>query len=122
MFNWLRELLEIRYEYREKRTRLNKEEVLCKSCETLKAQLEISNYEKKQLLERILEKPVVEKNEPPVQVTRPHNIPWNVRKQMMEAEDRERARIMREAPKPLTTDELEKELDIATTEREAKIS
>jgi len=91
---------------------------VCLSCETLRAQLEISRIENKRLLDRILEKPETEAPRVPMEVTVPKNIPWNVRRQMLEAEDRERARLMREAPKPTSVEDLEKELDIAGKERE----
>ena len=116
MFNWYREWLLIRKESR-----------ICDSCETLRSQLELANYEKKQLLDRLLEKPVVESIKEPNMITLPSkNVPWNVRRQMLELEDRERAKLIREAPKIkqniLTTEELEKDLDIASAEREAKTS
>jgi hypothetical protein len=90
---------------------------ICSSCETLRLQLEISNSEKRQLLERILEKPVVVNSTGPVEMTKPMNVPWNVRRQMLEAEDRVKARLMREAPIP--TEDLEKEMDIAAEKRDA---
>jgi uncharacterized Zn finger protein (UPF0148 family) len=93
---------------------------VCPSCETLKMQLEISNNEKRQLLERILEKPALESKPELREVTRPVNVPWRVRQQMLEAEDREKARLMREAPKPVSTEDLEKDLDIASATREAE--
>ena len=91
---------------------------VCLSCETLRAQLEISRLENKRLLDRILEKPEPEAPRAPVEISVPKNIPWNVRKQMLEAEDRERARLLRQAPKPESVEDLEKELDIAATQRE----
>jgi hypothetical protein len=111
MFNWYREWLQIRREAR-----------VCDSCETLKHQLEVANFEKKQLLDRLLEKPVVEPAKEPTMVTKPLGIPWHVRRQILEQEDREKAKLLREAPKPQSTEDLEKELDVATAEREAKTS
>lgn len=71
---------------------------LCKSCEVVKHQLEIANYEKKQLLEAILDgaKPRASYQQKPVEYEplKPKSIPWQVRKQMLEAEDRERAKLM----------------------------
>jgi hypothetical protein len=91
----------------------------CFSCETLRTQIEISRIENKRLLDRILEKPTVETPSlQPMEPTRPLNIPWNVRRQMLESEDREKARLMAQAPKPISTEELEKELDVATEKRE----
>ena len=89
---------------------------VCLSCETLRAQLEISRIENKRLLDRILEKPQPEPVSVPMEPTRPVSVPWNVRRQMLEAEDREKARILRSAPIP--TEELEKDLDLATAQRE----
>lgn len=98
------------------------DEAVCLSCETLKLQLEIANHEKEQLLEAIL-KPqsfvtqAVEKEVP--QQVKPHSIPWAVRKQMLEAEDRQKARIINakqeEAAKLASSgniEELEKELGV----------
>lgn len=106
MFNWIREYLEIKKEFR-----------VCESCETLKQQLAIANIEKSQLLTRLLEKPEPEikpiQTEEP-KVIRPH-MPWAARRQMIEAEDRERARLLREAPKPTNTEDLEQEVISAGT-------
>jgi hypothetical protein len=130
MFHWLRELLEIKYEFRERRTKLTREvvteEKVCQSCETLREQLAIANYEKSQVLNKLLKDP--EPTAPPVfqEVSKPKMIPWNVRRQMLEREDREKARALRSAAQPdvaaekKSTEELEKELDIATAEREAQ--
>lgn len=118
MFRWYKELSEIRFESQERRAKLYKEQHLCESCETLKHQLETSNYEKKLLMDRLLERPSVEVPSQPVTITKPMNVPWNVRRQMLETEDRERARLIREAPKPVSTEDLEKELDLASATRE----
>lgn len=94
--------------------------LVCKSCETLKSQLDIANHDKERLLNRILAKPESEPVREPVEVTRPQNVPWNVRRQMLEREDREKAKLMNLAPKPISTEELEKELDLASETRESK--
>lgn len=97
---------------------------VCQSCETLKLQLDIANMEKKQLLDRVLEPPrereVVEKE--PVQVSLPRTIPWKVRQQILEREDREVARARREAAKPdtISTEDLEKELKVVEQIREER--
>jgi hypothetical protein len=117
MFNWIREYLELKYEFKERSSK-------CESCETLKMQLEIANHEKSQLLTRLLEKPESEVR--PVQTEEikpimPKTVPWNVRRQMIEAEDREKAKLMRIAPKPIVkTEDLEKELLDAEKSREAE--
>lgn len=103
---------------------VNEDSKICKSCETLKTQLEIANYEKKQLLQAVLD------NHKPVETqpaSRPDSqfnlaaksIPWAVRKQMMEAEDRKEAELRKKAAsqnKTATADleleELERSLGI----------
>lgn len=101
-----------RLTYLEKRNE-SKEDAVCESCETLKLQLEIANYEKDRLLNRLLEKPEVVESKAPQEMSKPRMISWKVRQQMLEAEDRKRAQIMREAPKPQpTTEELEKEFGV----------
>lgn len=129
MFNWIREILEIKAEFRERKLRLLVETQMdrnvCSSCETLKIALERANFEKDKLLSRLLEKP---DDRPPVfrdepQQVVPRNVPWNIRRQMLEREDREKARIMREAPKPNINpnsgeiEEFEKELRDAESNR-----
>ena len=95
-----------------------KDELVCPSCETLKTQLERLTYENTKLLDRLLKEPEkVEVSQKPVEVTVPRNVPWNVRRQMLEAEDRERAKLMKAAPQPVSVEDLEKELDIAEETR-----
>lgn len=124
LLDWYKQWLDIRTEYRAKKLQTDEVEEVCASCETLKQQLEIANYEKEKLLNRIMEKPEPERvSAPEPQATRPRMVPWNVRRQMLEREDREKARLMRDAPKPdatLKSDvaELEKEMDVAAAERE----
>ena len=100
-----------------------KDERICPSCETLQKQLEIANHEKERLLDKLLERPEKPiETGPPMQMTRPKTIPWNVRRQMLEAEDRKRAELLRNAPKPQpaeSVEDLEKELDVVQQEREA---
>ena len=90
---------------------------ICDSCETLRVQLERANYDKNELLTRILEltapkNEVVEKREL-VPITQPRQIPWAVRRQMLEAEDRKKAQLLAKAPQPTapqTVEELEKDI------------
>ncbi len=123
LLDWYKQWLDIRTEFRTKSLETKQVETVCQSCETLKQQLEFSNYEKTQLLNKLLKEPEA----PPVteapQVTRPRMVPWNVRRQMLEREDREKAKLLRNAPKPDAVADvaaLEKELDIASAEREAQ--
>lgn len=134
LLDWYREWLEIRAEFKAKKFELSREvkheEVICKSCETYREQLEIANYEKKQLLDRIMEKPITEPERttaPELTAVRPKTIPWHVRQQMLEREDREKARALRSAASPdsqikdkTDINELEKELGVAQQERESK--
>lgn len=89
--------------------------VECKSCETLKLQLEIANESNKRLLDTILEftKPRMEEvSKTPVELEsiKPKAIPWRIRKEMLESEDREQFRILKERQKSL--EELEKEVGL----------
>lgn len=71
----------------------------CESCDTLRMQLAIVNAEKRQMLESILAltKPV--EVQPPTQRVSPERaasaaLPWNARRQLLEAEDRVKAQII----------------------------
>jgi hypothetical protein len=88
--------------------------------------LSIANEEKKALLNRLLDKPEVEEKpaaDPrelrPINMSKYNN--WNVRRQALEREDRERAKILEQNKKniepdtntrELTTEEIEKELGV----------
>lgn len=90
-----------------------RENKICNSCETLKSLLDKTNYEREKLLQHIISPPipVAVSNETPIVV--PKNIPWNVRRQLLEQEDRAKARIMKDAPKPsVEINEIEKELGV----------
>lgn len=99
---------------------------ICDSCETLKLQISRLERENERLLNRILEKPI---EEPKQEITDlkpilPKMIPWRIRKQMLEEEDRVKAKLMRQSEEvnKQSTEELEKELKIAEQEREEKTS
>lgn len=53
------------------------------------------------LLDRLLEKPVepIQEVKEPTKI-KPTHIPWRVRQQMLEEQDRATARLLKEAPKP----------------------
>lgn len=100
---------------------MDDENKICNSCEHLKIMLEQSNIERKELLNKLLNKdnqssPPVMNDEPKEPQLMKRNIPWNVRRQMLEKEDREKARLMRDAPKPIIVnteiEALEKELGV----------
>jgi hypothetical protein len=90
------------------------EERECKSCEVLKQQLEAANHDKERLLNMILDKNTP-REEPAFtdgpQPVRPKHIPMSVRRQMLEQEDRQRARISEEKKKEI--EDLEKELGVS---------
>lgn len=122
LLNWYRDYLELKREYKQVKP--------CESCETLKVQVEQLRYDNDKLLDRMLEKPsaptqiIIPDNITPIK-TRQH-IPWRVRQQTLEAEDRQKAKLMRDAPKPepvsaeTTTEELEQEVLNAERAREAE--
>jgi uncharacterized Zn finger protein (UPF0148 family) len=93
------------------------ENKVCNSCETLKVQLAIANDEKRQLLNTILSS-VTPTREPVTALNyeklAPKATTWNVRRQMLEAEDRERAKILSQQKKTVgeQIDELEKEVGL----------
>jgi hypothetical protein len=114
MFAWLKEFYEVRAIRRASIREEIAETNVCESCETLKRQLEIRNHEYELLLTRILEKPEpVAVDNTPVQLSRPTHVPWRVRQQELEKADRQRAQLLKDAPKPIdvpSTEELEKEV------------
>jgi len=89
----------------------------CDSCDILKMQLALKTDECNKLMDRLLNPPTQEPvNEPLVNVTRPNPTrytTWAVRKQMLEQEDKKKAELLRQAPKPSSSvEELEKELGV----------
>ncbi len=82
----------------------------CATCEVLQRELERAHEEKKHLLDTILIKPKeVQSEMPSKEVLQPRNIPWRVRQQMLESEDRAKADILRRQQE---TEELEKRMAI----------
>jgi hypothetical protein len=128
LLDWYEKYLQIKYNSRKLKNEVVVEEKVCASCETLRQQLEFSNYEKTQLLNKLLKEPEPTPVTEAPQITRPRSIPWNVRRQLLEQEDRVKAQRLRNVPKPDTTiavvkeetADLEKELDLATRERESE--
>jgi hypothetical protein len=91
----------------------------CEACEILREQLTKSERERSELLHRLLDK---DKSEPPPATQEeykpitPQFTPWRVKQQMLEAEDRKKAQLMRDKAKEI--EELEKELGVdASQER-----
>ena len=94
----------------------------CEACEILRSSLDESNRERKELLHRLLDK---DKTEPPplaeieLKPIGQTHVPWRVRQQMLEAEDRKAAELMRAKEKEMQShprikdiEELEKELGL----------
>lgn len=120
LLDWYDTLLMIRERYRKDK--------VCESCETLKMQLAISNEEKQQLLDRLLnpvkpEEPKVDPN--PKAILPSRHLSFNVRRQFLEREDRERAKAIKKneeeaasaaklkpATVELTTQDIERELGV----------
>jgi hypothetical protein len=96
-------------------------EKICQSCETLRYEVDRLRADNERLLNRLLEKPEsnTERSEAPIPLTVPRSMPWKVRQQMLEAEDRKAAQLRKQAPKPSDdTEELERELGVVEKERE----
>ena len=102
------------------------DEPRCETCEILRDQLDESNKERKELLAKLLEKREPEPP-PPINIQemepiRPQHVPWRVRQQLLEQEDRKTAQLLkdkerelRSVPTPAVTasiDSLEQELGI----------
>lgn len=118
LLNWYKEYLEIKAERDARKRDLS----FCSACETLKLQLAIANDERKMLISKLTDKPVVEdrRAEPEnYKQVLPNRMNWNLRRQMLEAEDRAAAKVLRTnekaniGSKPLTVTEIEKELGVS---------
>ncbi len=90
MFGWFRELLEIRYEFRERRDRLEQDKHQCPTCEVLRSELDRANREKSQLLRELLKESdsLDSQVAPEPQPLKSTYLPWKVRQQKLEAADR----------------------------------
>lgn len=85
----------------------------CETCEVLREQLHKSEVERRELLNRFLDKDKVEPpstEQPEFKPINPQFTPWRVRQQMFEAEDRKQAQLLKDKEKELSG--LEKELGI----------
>lgn len=94
----------------------NLEPTPCAACEVLRTQLEKSEHERKELLDKLLSKdepksvPQTEDFKPIL----PRFTPWSVRRHMLEAEDRNKAKLLAEKQAELSP-------SIANLEEELKI-
>jgi hypothetical protein len=87
--------------------------ISCVSCEILREQLAKSDAERRELLHRLLDKdkpdsaPVEKEDFEPI---KPKFMPWRVRQQILEQEDRKKAQLMKDKEKEIA--ELERELGV----------
>jgi len=95
------------------------EELPCRTCEVLRAQLDFANQERSNLLDKLLQKDVdsAPVNIKELQPIKPQYIPWRVRQQMMEVEDRHKAQLMKDRAAEINN--LEKELEIPQEKSDA---
>lgn len=90
---------------------------VCETCEVLKMQLAYTQRREQYLLDKLLE-PKLEFDTPPVnnepEPLIPKHVPWPVKREMLEQEDRARARVIREQAEKVKKDieHLEKELGV----------
>jgi hypothetical protein len=83
----------------------------CETCEILREQLHKSDTERKELLTRLLDKDKVEplpKEDDEIIPIQPQFVPWRVRQQMLEAEDRKKAQLMKEKQTEISESRKEK--------------
>ena len=87
---------------------------ICQTCEILRDQLDESNRERKELLHRLLENGKPEPLPPPnVEELKPIQsqfVPWRVKQQILETEDRRAAQLMKDRTKEIA--DLEKQLGV----------
>lgn len=89
-----------------------RENRICNSCETLRNQLADSNAERIRLFELIIKKETPDNQSvpytEPLKPTTSRFTPWSTRKQILETEDKEKARILRQHS--ASVEDLEKEV------------
>jgi hypothetical protein len=107
MIHWLHHLFAIQCD-------ICAEERTCKSCEILREQLDIMRTERDTLLSHLINRntPARPESEPdevntPISIGK-NTIPWQVKRELLEKEDRERAKILRSVGP--TIEELENDL------------
>ena len=97
-----------------------RDEKVCKTCEVLTTQLEITQHQNKELthtIERMANPQPIEETTPAEEPKPllPRIIPWNTRRNLLEAEDRKAAELQRkaEADTKNNVGELEKEVGVS---------
>jgi len=119
LIEWYRQWKETKREFSEPK--------ICESCEVLKMELAHLHQDNQRLLDKILTPPTapIERTGDNVTPILPRRgVPWNARKQMLEENDRHKAKLMKDAPKPSPVDTTLEELesDVLSAEREREIS
>lgn len=126
MMNWLRKLLDVPIPEYPK----------CDTCEALRSEIEHLRYQNQQFMNNLLVKPAEPTPKDPIPISRPKVLPWNMRKAILEREDREKAERLRAEAKakagaakpdsaittnptpPVDVADLEAEMGIVQQERE----
>lgn len=107
MFNWLREFYEIRAEYRR-----------CRTCEELRRELDYLRGDNQRLLNKLVFlSPEVKQEPAPMISAKPLRVPWIVKQQMLEAEDRQKAKIIKDLEERMG---IKDEIPTASGETEAE--
>jgi hypothetical protein len=118
MWTWLHHILEPHCpDCREER----EEARVCQSCEVLKHQIEMLNYTQRELIKTLAEvnKPETVIHQPvEFEPIKPKTIPWQVKRQLLEEEDRAKAKVIadnkkrQQEAKDNSIDKLEVELGV----------
>jgi len=113
MLNWIHKLLNPHCE----QCREDREDAsICKACEVLRTQLEAANSEKRQLLSMLLPKQkeeAVDNTIKPEPIRTGQHVSFNIRRQMLEAEDRHKAALLIKSQKEIA--EVPRDASIKTT-------
>lgn len=98
----------------------------CNTCEILRFQLDESNRERKELLQQLLDRNKPEPFTPPdeeeLKPLLPHRVPWAARRQMLEAEDREKARVLAQKAREIAEANAKADPKIEQLENELSIN
>jgi hypothetical protein len=92
LLDWYEKYLQLKQDYK-----------ICQTCDYLKNQLEIERQFNKVLMDKLTNKPktIPVQAERPEPIIKPSFIPWRTRRQLLEAEDRRAAQVMRDKEKEL---------------------
>lgn len=118
MINWIHKLLNPHCVHCEQlRDKWKEESEFCRSCEDLRMELAYFKQLNESLMNRLLGAPnqiTLDNQEAPVSISTNRKIPWAVKRQQLEAEDRLRAIQLKENVKieQVTVEDLESELKI----------